>query len=142
MDNTTVIYHGSKQIVEFPEIRLARYHKDFYFGFYCTKLLSQAERLAVRYTGEGTVTEYLYTPDENLKVLKFDEMTEGWLDFIVSCRGGMPMIMILWRDLWQTTGFSIIFRISQMGKFPGRLSGSWQNSTSPHIRSVFIQCGH
>ena len=88
MDNTTVIYHGSKQIVEFPEIRLARYHKDFYFGFYCTKLLSQAERLAVRYTGEGTVTEYLYTPDENLKVLKFDEMTEGWLDFIVSCRSG------------------------------------------------------
>ncbi len=88
MDNTTVIYHGSKQIVEFPEIRLARYHKDFYFGFYCTKLLSQAERWAVRYTGEGTVTEYLYTPDENLKVLKFDEMTEGWLDFIVSCRSG------------------------------------------------------
>ena len=30
-----ILYHGSKEIVEFPEIRIARYNKDFYFGFYC-----------------------------------------------------------------------------------------------------------
>ena len=28
-----ILYHGSKEIVEFPEIRTARYNKDFYFGF-------------------------------------------------------------------------------------------------------------
>ena len=29
------IYHGSTVIVEKPEIRKAKFHKDFYFGFYC-----------------------------------------------------------------------------------------------------------
>lgn len=31
-----IIYHGSSQIVEMPEIRITKYNKDFYFGFYCT----------------------------------------------------------------------------------------------------------
>lgn len=28
-----ILYHGSKEIVEFPEIRTARYNKDFILGF-------------------------------------------------------------------------------------------------------------
>lgn len=28
-----VLFHGSKDVVEKPEIRTARYYKDFYFGF-------------------------------------------------------------------------------------------------------------
>ena len=32
------LYHGSKDIVEYPEIRKARFNKDFYFGFYCTNI--------------------------------------------------------------------------------------------------------
>ena len=32
-----ILYHGSKEIVKFPEIRKAEFNKDFYFGFYCTK---------------------------------------------------------------------------------------------------------
>ena len=28
------IYHGSTVIVQKPEIRTARFNKDFYFGFY------------------------------------------------------------------------------------------------------------
>ena len=31
-----ILYHGSKEIVEFPKIRKVLYHKDFYFGFYRT----------------------------------------------------------------------------------------------------------
>ena len=31
-----ILYHGSKEVVKYPEIRKARFHKDFYFGFYCT----------------------------------------------------------------------------------------------------------
>lgn len=27
-----ILYHGSKEIVTYPEIRKARFHKDFYFG--------------------------------------------------------------------------------------------------------------
>ena len=26
-----ILYHGSREIVEYPEIRKAQYHKDFYF---------------------------------------------------------------------------------------------------------------
>ena len=43
-----ILYHGSKEIVKFPEIRKAEFNKDFYFGFYCTKYQKQAERWAIR----------------------------------------------------------------------------------------------
>lgn len=82
------IYHGSGETVKNPEIRTAKYHKDFYYGFYCTLFEEQARRWAVRYSGHGIVNEYEYQPDAALKVLKFSEMTEEWLDFIAACRIG------------------------------------------------------
>ena len=30
------LYHGSPQIVQNPEIRITKFNKDFFFGFYCT----------------------------------------------------------------------------------------------------------
>lgn len=83
-----IIYHGSTLIVEYPEIRVAKYNKDFYFGFYCTIMPEQARRWATRFTGKGIINEYLYRPNEKLKTLIFPEMTEEWLDFIASCRLG------------------------------------------------------
>ena len=44
----TILYHGSSQIVREPEIRIARFNKDFYFGFYCTLFKEQAKRWATR----------------------------------------------------------------------------------------------
>lgn len=85
-----IIYHGSTQIVEYPEIRVAKYNKDFYFGFYCTMMPEQARRWATRFTGKDIINEYLYRPNEKLKTLIFPEMTEEWLDFIASCRLGEP----------------------------------------------------
>ena len=85
-----LIYHGSRETVENPEIRTARYYKDFGFGFYCTLIRPQAERWAVRFSGEGVVNIYEYEPDPALKLLSFSEMTEEWLDFIVACRTGNP----------------------------------------------------
>ena len=85
---TIVLYHGSSQIVTEPEIRIAKFNKDFYFGFYCTLLPEQAKRWATRYTGVGYLNEYVYTPDESLNIKKFPEMTEEWLDFITACRLG------------------------------------------------------
>ncbi|MDY2627605.1 MAG: DUF3990 domain-containing protein [Lachnospiraceae bacterium] len=83
-----ILYHGSMEIVEYPEIRKAVYNKDFYFGFYCTKHEKQAVRWATRYGKKGYVNKYEFVPDYNLKYLVFDEMTEEWLDFIVACRLG------------------------------------------------------
>ena len=84
------LYHGSKSIVESPEIRIQKYNKDFYFGFYCTAFPEQAVRWAVRFNGAGYLNEYLYTSNDSLRVKRFPEMTEEWLDFIVSCRLGNP----------------------------------------------------
>lgn len=86
----TIVYHGSKEAVPVPEIRRARYNKDFYFGFYCTLCPEQARKWACRFSGSGVMNEYVYIPRADLKVLVFEDMTEEWLDFIVACRRGEP----------------------------------------------------
>ena len=78
------VYHGSSVTVEKPEIKIVKYNKDFYFGFYCTILKKQAIRWATRF-GEGYVNIYEYNPNNSLNIISFDEMTEEWLDFIVNC---------------------------------------------------------
>lgn len=88
MSKDIILYHGSKEIVEFPEIRIQKYNKDFYFGFYCTLFSEQAIRWATRYDGIGYLNEYQYEPDSSLNVKTFSEMSEEWLDFIVACRTG------------------------------------------------------
>ena len=86
--NKIIIYHGSSQIVETPEIRITKYNKDFYFGFYCTIMEKQARRWATRFGKKGYVNIYEYIPDQKLNILVFEKMTESWLDFIVACRMG------------------------------------------------------
>ena len=49
----------------------------------------QAIRWATRF-GEGIVNVYEYYPNDSLKTLKFEKMTEEWLDFIIACRSGIP----------------------------------------------------
>ena len=84
----SIIYHGSSQVVEIPEIRTAKFNKDFYYGFYCTIMKEQAVRWATRFGEDGYISIFEYTPNDDLKILKFKEMTEAWLDFIVDCRLG------------------------------------------------------
>ncbi len=84
-----IIYHGSTVIVKEPIIRIERFNKDFYFGFYCTVIEKQAIRWATRF-GNGVLNKYEYTPNDTLKKLTFEKMTEEWLDFIAACRTGKP----------------------------------------------------
>lgn len=81
------VYHGGYMAVKKPEILKSKFPKDFGEGFYCTQLETQAVRWASRYD-TSVVSIYEYTPDETLKMLVFEEMTEEWLDFIVNCRSG------------------------------------------------------
>ena len=76
------VYHGSQLAVQKPEIRKSVHNKDFGFGFYCTIVVAQAIRWAVRFTGEGKISEFDYVPDSSLAKLTFPKMTEEWLDFI------------------------------------------------------------
>ncbi len=83
-----ILYHASKKIVEFPEVRKTKYTKDFSWGFYCTNNLAQAVRWANRGEGEPIINYYHYEPDSGLSILKFEKMTDEWLDFIAQCRSG------------------------------------------------------
>lgn len=83
-----ILYHASKEIVEFPEIRKTKYTKDFSWGFYCTNNMEQAIRWANRRDGEPIINYYQYEPKEGLHILKFEAMTDEWLDFIAECRSG------------------------------------------------------
>lgn len=89
-EDEMVLYHGSREIVKYPEIRKAAYQKDFYFGFYCTLYKEQAKRWASRFGGLGYVNFYEYVPNYELRYLSFETMTEEWLDFIIACRRGIP----------------------------------------------------
>lgn len=87
-ENCRIIYHAGKEKVEYPEVRKTRFTKDFSWGFYCTNDLTQAKRWANRGEGEPIINSYEYRPAEDLRILKFDGMTDGWLDFIAQCRSG------------------------------------------------------
>ena len=81
------VYHGGYQQVEKPEIRKSRNTKDFGTGFYCTIIKEQAQRWARRYDTK-VVSIYDVRLNSKLKIKEFKEMTEEWLDFIISCRNG------------------------------------------------------
>ena len=83
------LYHGSYVAVEHPRIIKGRFTKDFGEGFYCTALKKQAVKWAQRYD-TSVVSHYEYDENPNLNILKFEEMTDEWLDFIVACRKGEP----------------------------------------------------
>ena len=83
-----ILYHASKEIVQYPEIRKSPYTKDFSWGFYCTNLYEQAVRWANRGIGEPVINSYQYTPNPSLRIRTFDGMTDAWLDFIADCRSG------------------------------------------------------
>ena len=88
MDDWITLYHASKETVEFSEIRKARYTKDFSWGFYCTNNYGQAVRWANRGIGTPVINIYEYVPDNTLSILKFEMMSNDWLDFIAECRAG------------------------------------------------------
>ena len=56
--------------------------------FYCTNNMNQSIRWANRGIGEPIINYYEYVPTENLKILRFPEISDEWLDFIAECRSG------------------------------------------------------
>lgn len=81
------VYHGSYTTIETPKIINSRNTKDFGVGFYCTIIREQAERWAKRYD-TSIINTYTVRMNTQLKILEFKEMTEEWLDFIITCRHG------------------------------------------------------
>lgn len=65
-----------------------KFAKDFSWGFYCNVMLNQAKRWASRNNERSVLNVYDYVENDELRVLRFDGMTEEWFDFIVHCRSG------------------------------------------------------
>ena len=83
------IFHGSNQIVKSPKILVQGFYKDFGYGFYCTKMEKQAVRWALTKKNTHCVNVYSYSENNGLKIKKFDNMNDEWLDFIASSRNGI-----------------------------------------------------
>ncbi len=83
------IYHGDNVEVSIPRVLQNGFYKDFGYGFYCTGYEKQAQRWAMSRKGTPVVNRYEYTPSGTIKILKFDEMTDEWLDFVANCRRGI-----------------------------------------------------
>ncbi|MDR2206186.1 MAG: DUF3990 domain-containing protein [Flavobacteriaceae bacterium] len=85
------VYHGSYTAIEKIDLNLCEAGKDFGRGFYVTNLYKQAEIWANRKGKPKQTTGIVTTFDFNenipeimeLKVLKFDDYTDEWLDFVV-----------------------------------------------------------
>ena len=85
------VYHGSDTLISVIDLQKCKPNRDFGRGFYVTKLRSQAEDMSVRVTRRSKqtpiVTEYEFDEyayeDSDLKVLRFDNYDEIWLDFVV-----------------------------------------------------------
>ncbi|MFQ7823270.1 DUF3990 domain-containing protein [Clostridium sp.] len=83
----TIIYHGNYEMVQYPNIIVGKNTKDFSYGFYCTKIREEAEKLANKYK-TPVINSYELADISDLKVKVFKEHNEEWLDFVVHCRNG------------------------------------------------------
>ena len=84
-----MLFHAGSEEMEFPGISMGKYSKDFSWGFYCTKDFEQAKRWAGRHKKIPVINYYSYVENKGLHILKFEEMTDEWLDFIAKCRQGV-----------------------------------------------------
>lgn len=82
------IYYSSNVIVNKPKIITDGFYKDFGYGFYCSFEEKQAKRWALTKKNKHVVNVYSYTESKNLNCLIFKEMSDKWLDFVVSSRQG------------------------------------------------------
>lgn len=81
------LYSGNSQIVEYPYVRIAKYTKDFSWGFYCTNHFEQAKRWVLRHETK-MVNVYEYHENNSLRIKKFSDVNQEWLEFVVNCRSG------------------------------------------------------
>ena len=85
------VYHGSYTEITVIDLNRCEVGKDFGRGFYVTSLRKQAEIWATRKGKarrlQGVVTEFNFNENipeiMELKVLKFEDYDEKWLDFVV-----------------------------------------------------------
>ena len=94
-----ILYHGSIDLVDKPEIRKGDVYLDFGAGFYTTTSCEQAERWARikmrrHNSAIGYVSVYEFDLDaasKDLSIEKFETANEKWLEFVVNNRNGVSV---------------------------------------------------
>ena len=88
-----IVYHGSTEIIQMPDVNYSKKYLDFGKGFYLTTYEDQAKKWAIRKgmrQGKGAFVN-VYDLDENwnnYRILSFEKEDDKWLDFVCSCRKG------------------------------------------------------
>ncbi|MCL2186802.1 MAG: DUF3990 domain-containing protein [Treponema sp.] len=91
-----VIYHGSNIAVKEPKIFAANRFLDFGEGFYTTSSYEQAKRWTeivsrIKKTKQRVICTYNFDIEKAVKelnIIKFEEPSPEWLDFVFACRSG------------------------------------------------------
>ncbi len=91
-----ILYHGSTDLVDKPEIRKSDVYLDFGVGFYTTTSFEQAERWARikmrrKNVNSGYVAVYeidIEKAEKEFTIKRFDKADEEWLSFVVNNRKG------------------------------------------------------
>ena len=91
-----IVYHGTTDIIEKPDVNHSKDYLDFGKGFYLTTYEEQAKkwaaRKALRQNKNAIVNVYEFKDDlTNWRVLSFENENEQWLDFVCACRSGEPL---------------------------------------------------
>ena len=88
-----IVYHGTTEIIEKPDITHSKRYLDFGKGFYLTSFAEQAKKWAIRkgLRQEKRAVVNVYELKDSLKayrVLDFHKENEQWFDFVCACRKG------------------------------------------------------
>lgn len=89
-----IVYHGSVEVIEKPDVNHSYRPLDFGKGFYVTTVKDQAEKWARRKqdildASKAVINEYSFLESyEDYKIKTFPEDLIEWIDFVCSCRDG------------------------------------------------------
>lgn len=88
-----IVYHGSTEIIQNPDVVHSKKYLDFGKGFYITSFENQAKKWAIRkgmrQEKSPIVNVYELSEDwKDFRVLSFEKENEKWLDFVCACRKG------------------------------------------------------
>ena len=91
-----IVYHGTTEVIEKPDVNHSKKYLDFGSGFYLTTYEDQARKWAMRkgmrQEKPGIVIVYELKDNwDGWRVLSFENENEKWLEFVCACRKGEPL---------------------------------------------------
>ena len=89
-----ILFHVSDTVIDKPELESTRAYTDLGKGFYLSSSCGDDLKSFFKFKAQGKnsfISSFLFDEDNlnQLNVLKFDDYSENWLDFILNCRNGL-----------------------------------------------------